>query len=406
MYDIKDPVIKEFLSSLERKSTYNCYKTFLKLYLEWSKKTGQQLIDEKKNDKDATVEKSLLYFRKWILESGKSTNYASSAVGAIGGFYSYNRTPLTFIRSESKKLRQRERTTQDYHFEKDDFEKMAKYANLKEKYVLFLGKSTGLRASDFLKFTYGHFRVAKLDSEAPVALGEFVTHKQTEKAFPFLDTDALQVVKDFLEVNKSKLDGELVLDDTEDNLSLMLQKLAKKSGMEIEGVAIHGKRVRFHCMRKFLSERLSAHSSESQWKQIVGKAIGEGAYISQEQLRMVYAKAMKDITINGNGIKVKKLIELENALMDSQKRLTNIEVTNEVLRKELDNVNVEQQKDKEKLEQQISSMYEFVHKTYDPLLDVIDEIAKTPEGAELLKKLNAKKQAKIEEEYERTRTDE
>jgi hypothetical protein len=376
VYDIKDPVIKEFLSSLERKSTYNCYKTFLKLYLEWSNKTGQQLLNEKKNDKDATVEKSLLYFRKWILASGKSTNYASSTIGAIGGFYSYYRTPLTFIRSESKKLRQHERTTQDYHFEKDDFEKMAKYANLKEKYVLFLGKSTGLRASDFLKFTYKHFRSAKLDSEAPVALGEFVTHKQTEKAYPFLDADALQIVRDILEVNKSKPDSERVIIDTEDNLSLILQKLAKKSGMEIEGNEIHGKRVRFHCMRKFLSERLSVHSSESQWKQIVGKAIGEGAYISQEQLRAVYAKAMKDITINGNGIKVKKLIELETALLDSQKRLTNLEVTNEVLRKELSSNT-----------QQIKEMYEFVHKTYDPATELLNKISDMPEGKILINKI-------------------
>lgn len=47
---------------------------------------------------------------------------------------------------------------------------------------------------------------------------------------------------------------------------------------------------------------------------------------------------MKDIVINGNGVKVKKLVELENALLDSQKRLTNVETTNEVLRKELDKV--------------------------------------------------------------------
>jgi hypothetical protein len=46
---------------------------------------------------------------------------------------------------------------------------------------------------------------------------------------------------------------------------------------------IHEKRVRFHCLRKFLIDRLSAYASESQWKQIVGKAIGEGAHVSQEQ---------------------------------------------------------------------------------------------------------------------------
>ena len=60
--------------------------------------------------------------------------------------------------------------------------------------------------------------------------------------------------------------------------------------------------------------------------------------MSQEQLRGVFARAMKDIVINGNGIKVKKLVELENALLDSQKRLTSVETTNEVLRKELDKV--------------------------------------------------------------------
>ncbi len=36
---------------------------------------------------------------------------------------------------------------------------------------------------------------------------------------------------------------------------------------------------------------------------------------------------MKDIVINGNGVKVKRLIELENALGDSQKRLSAVETT-------------------------------------------------------------------------------
>jgi predicted nuclease with TOPRIM domain len=52
----------------------------------------------------------------------------------------------------------------------------------------------------------------------------------------------------------------------------------------------------------------------------------------------VFGRAMKDLVINGNGIKIKKLTELENALLDSQKRLTSVETTNDVLRKELDKV--------------------------------------------------------------------
>ena len=104
------------------------------------------------------------------------------------------------------------------------------------------------------------------------------------------------------------------LEDTENNLTIILQTLAKKAGMEIDNGAIHGKRIRFYCLRKFLIDRLSAYASESQWKQIVGKSIDEGAYISQDQLRGVFQRAMKDLLINGNGIKAKKLMELENAL--------------------------------------------------------------------------------------------
>ena len=93
-----------------------------------------------------------------------------------------------------------------------------------------------------------------------------------------------------------------------------MQTLAKKAGMEIENGAVHGKRVRFHCMRKFLIDRLSAYAGESQWKQIVGKSIDEGAYVSQDQLSGIFLRAMPTLLINGNGVKAKKLEQLENAL--------------------------------------------------------------------------------------------
>jgi predicted nucleic acid-binding Zn-ribbon protein len=105
--------------------------------------------------------------------------------------------------------------------------------------------------------------------------------------------------------------------------------------MEIENGTIHGKRVRFHCLRKFLIDRLSAYAGESQWKQIVGKSIDEGAYVSQDQLKGVFQRAMKDLLINGNGVKAKKLIELENALVDSQRRIKSLETTNETLREKM-----------------------------------------------------------------------
>jgi len=333
--NLNDKVVDEFLNSQTKEGTFKSYKTVLKQYLEYTQKTGQQLLDIKRNDKDFQVENSMLAYRKHILSKGKSENYAVGSIMAIRGFYSYYRLPLMFRKQESRKLSEKNRTTQDYLFDKEDLAKMALAGNLKERYILLVGKSVGLRASDFLSFTYGTFRSLKLDNEAPLALGETKTQKESVPAYPFLDSDAIPIVKQILESNKDKKDNDRVLTDTEDNLSIVLQTLCKKAGMEIENGAIHGKRIRFHCMRKFLTDRLSATSSESQWKQIVGKAIGESAYVSQDQLRGVFQRAMKDLLINGNGIKAKKLIELENALIDSQRRITSLETTNETLREKM-----------------------------------------------------------------------
>jgi hypothetical protein len=309
----------------------------MKQYLQYTQKTGQELLDIKKADTTFQVENSMLNYRKHILSKGKSENYAVGSIMTIRGFYSYYRLPLQFRKQESKKLGEKNRTTQDYLFDREDLAKMALAGNLKERFVLLVGKSIGLRASDFLSLTYGAFRSIKLDGEAPIALGETATKKEKIKAFPFLDSDAIPIVKQMLESNKDKKDNDRVLTDTEDNLSVILQTLARKAGMEIENGTIHGKRVRFHCMRKFLIDRLSAYAGESQWKQIVGKSIDESAYISQDQLKGVFSRAMKDLLINGgNGLKAKKLIELENALIDSQRKITNLETQNEALRNHME----------------------------------------------------------------------
>jgi hypothetical protein len=339
MRELNDSVVNEFLNAQKPKTRWT-YKVFLRNYLEYTGKTGQQLLDEKKADTEFTVEKSLFPFREFLVK-GKSESQGTTAMGAVRGFYSYFRMPLKFNRSDTKKLVIRKRTTQDYFFDKEDLAKLALVGNLKERYVTLVGKSLGLRAGDFVKLTFGQFRSLKLDNDSPIAIGQIETDKENVKAFPFLDSDALPIVKAWLDSHKEANDKDKMIEDVEDNLTVILQNLCAKAGLEIEGGTIHGKRVRFHCLRKFLIDRLSAYASESQWKQIVGKAISEGAYVSQEQLKGIYQRAMKDIVINGNGIKVKKLIELENALEYSQQRLTNVETANEVLRKRLDNVTKE-----------------------------------------------------------------
>ena len=97
---------------------------------------------------------------------------------------------------------------------------------------------------------------------------------------------------------------------------------------------------------------------------------------------------MKLTTINGNGKASKQLEEMQSEFQLAKSQLADIIA--------------KQKEDKEKLEEQISTMYKFVHKRYDPAMELLGEIADMPEGKVLLKKIH---EAKLEKEYEKTMTE-
>lgn len=379
MYTVTDPEVNAFLDSITKYSTKATYKTAMKMYLDFTGKTGKELLEIKKADTEFKVEDTMAVFKKWLLEEKwkiekknkpYSSSFAVNCMMTARSFYAYYRMPLIFRKQEAKTLKQKTRTTIDYLFDKDDLAKMALVGDLKQRYILLVGKSVGLRASDFTAFTYCTLRSLKLDNDAPIAIGEINTIKENVPAFPFLDSDAIPIVKQILESNKEKLDSDKVIADTEDNLSVVLQTLAKKAGIDP-----HGKRIRFHCLRKFAIDKLSAHASESQWKQIIGKAISEGAYVSQDQLRSIFNRAMPSMLINGNGIKAKKLMELENAIVESQKQILNLTTINQTLVKKI-----------EELESQTKTM----SKSLIDLTDTMNKILALPTVKAEMKKQKEK----------------
>jgi hypothetical protein len=323
-----DSEFTAFLNSLKPNSK-NAYGSILKYWINFSHMNGKALLEFRKADKDAETEKLVMNFKAYIInECKKSENYANVGVSAIRGFFTSKRVPLVFTRQESDRLQESNRTTQDYLFAKEDLARMVEQGSFIERYVLLVGKSIGLRAGDFVTYTFGDFRSIHLDSEAPVFLGEKATGKEHIPAYPFLDSDAVQVVKAMLERNPDKKNSDRVLDWDEENLTACVQNLFKKARLESGE-----KRVRFHNLRKYLIDRLSAVASESQWKQIVGKAISEGAYVSQDQLREVYLRAMPSIIINGNGKNHVKIEALEATVQRLEKEIASKDAEIEVLRK-------------------------------------------------------------------------
>jgi len=357
--------------------------------------TGQQILESKRADKNYEWEKKVIAFKQWMKTQKTpkgdfySDNAANTAINTLRSFFDFYRTPLQFSQNENRKLNGKaHRVTRDYMLTNDDIAKMVMVGNLREKYVVLQGKSFGLRAGDFASLTYGCFRSVNLDGEAPIFLDEFQTQKEGVTAYPFIDGDALPILKAVLDSNKDKPDSERIITVNEDELSSIVQKLAQKANINLGD-----KNLRFHCFRKYLIDRLSSMMSESKWKQIVGKAISEDAYVSQFELKESYAKAMKLTTVFTNGTgEVSKVVE-------------EIQVEFQLAKSQLVDIIAQQKKDKDDLVQQIKGMYEFVHKHLDPLLDVIDELSKMPEGAEALRELQAKKQVLREEEYEKSRTE-
>jgi integrase len=297
---VNDKASKEFIESL-KESTQIGYANSWAKFLEFTGLTGDHILESRKIDKEFYWERKVLEFRSWM-EKQVSRVYnkpyggktASAYANVARAFFSHNRLPLKFIKSEAQRMKEGRPRFEDYRFTVDEIKRMAYVANVQEKYVVTAGKSFGLRASDFMPLTRGQLE-PYINREPPIFIGELVTQKEGVEAFPFIDSDAQPVIKAMFE----KMNAEGRTDPTERmlkftherQLTRILTRLAKRSGINTGN-----KRIRFHCLRKFLCDRLASSMSESKWKQIVGKKISESAYVSPDSLRDDYAKAMMDTT--------------------------------------------------------------------------------------------------------------
>lgn len=285
-----DATTEEWLESQE-KTTQILYAYRWKFFHEFTGKTGAEILASRKQDKDYYWEKQVLAFKKWMLEKKKaSPSLAKAATVAARSFFSYYRSPLVFRTQEKTTLRKAARVTEDYKFTLEDLDKMAMAGDLTEKYIVTAGKSFGLRAGDFIRITRGQLE-PYIDREPPISIGELETEKESVKAFPFVDTDAKPIIKLMLakmtKEGRTKPNDRILRFKDEIQLSRVLQRLVRETDINVGN-----KRVRFHLLRKFLTDRLSSVMSESKWKQVVGNQIAEGAYISADSLREDYKRAM------------------------------------------------------------------------------------------------------------------
>ena len=306
----KDIATEAWLNS-QKKSTCSVYKSLWKMFLEFAKMTGDEILASRRDDKDFYWESKVLEFKAYLQNEKKTSSFTARAAGTTcRSFFTFHRKPLDFRRGEKAKLTEATRLREDYKFSIDDFAKMFSVADLEEKYVLTAGKSFGLRAGDFLRLTRGDLE-PYIDREVPISIGEYNTEKEGVKAFPHIDADAQPVIKLMLEKltreGRTGQDERILTFGNEIQLSRVLKRITENAGLNVGN-----KQVRFHCLRKFLIDHLSSYMSESKWKQIVGKKITEGAYVSSDSLREDYKRVMAETTF-------KKAAEIEGRLAELEK---------------------------------------------------------------------------------------
>jgi len=289
-----DKATTEWLDAFRAKrNTRNTYATGWRKFQEFTGMTGDQILADRKADAEFRWEGKTLQFKQWmILEKKLSQNTGRTGAECVEGFFSFHRLPLKFRKSEAAAISRAQRKQEDYRFSREDLKRMFDVADLIEKYVIVAGKSFGLRAGDFLHLTRGDLE-PYVDREPPISIGEFQTQKENVPAFPFIDSDAQPVIKLMLEKmgreGKAEPSGKMLPYKNAIQLSRTLQRLADRAGINYGS-----KNIRFHCMRKFLIDHLSSHMSSEKWKQIVGKTITEGAYVSPDSLREDYQRAMAE----------------------------------------------------------------------------------------------------------------
>jgi integrase len=308
--NLEDATVEEWLSS-QKLSTRTTYRAYWKHFHEFAGLTGSEILENRKADKNFSWERKVIEFKNWMAEKGYATYTATAATMAVRSFFEFHRCHLEFRSQESSKIAKRTRVTEDYRFGLEDLRKMFEVADLKEKYVLTAGKSFGLRAGDFLRLARGDLDPYIDKGEPPISIGSYRTQKEGIVAYPFIDSDALEVIR--LRIDQMTREGHIKATDKmlpygyEVQLSRVIKRLVIRAGINV-GV----KEIRFHCMRKFLIDRLSSFMSESKWKQIVGKSISESAYVSPDSLREDYKRATAETAF-------KKTAEIEGRLAELEK---------------------------------------------------------------------------------------
>jgi integrase len=412
--DWEDSVLKRWLGSIVNKNTLYNAKSAYRLYTQYTGKTASQLIDEAIEDfkrdpreRQDTVLQSLIGFYNWLrndykkkkavgkgkikqTKTGLSGLSAEMRVNVIRSFYATfditvrlkGRYRLPKAKVENKRI----------IFKPEDIWKVKTLVDHartpRDRAIVLFHFQGGLDVSTLCSLNYGDVKEGLEKDEHPLKV-EPMRVKTGVEFYTFIGDDAIDALNAYLADMKSR--GVTFNDKTPlflqergkgrlktHNIQVMMKDLVVRSGLVDEannGYAFNP--LGTHSLREsFGSLMINSKVPDTVVDFWLGHEIGDMAKAYKttqfESLKKMYAEREQLLSISAPKEDEKTKAEVKEVKDD----LYTLHAENASMKKEI-----------QQLKARIENMYSFVHKNLDPLLDIVDEMAKTPEGIAMLKKV-------------------
>jgi hypothetical protein len=232
----------------------------------------------------------------------------------------------------------------EFVFNQEILRKLYYYGNAFEKAWLSCAVSLGYSSIDFLSLETE--KIVNLVREAKETNKDFIGFigksraKTSVQPRSFLTPEAIENLSEYLKILEKKNNGvlpKLLWDKaTNDSLNDWLKALVRKSNIDT-----YGRNVRFHAIRKFVYDTLSK-MDETIACVITAKKTDASKITYRTSLdsecERIFKESYKLFALNGDvqgktkAEQAEKIKQLEFAVIDGQRKITTLEVTNETLR--------------------------------------------------------------------------
>jgi len=415
----EDSILKRWLGNIVNKSTFYNSKSAFRLYSRFTGMTASQLIDEAIEDsrrdprkREDVVLHRLIKFYEWLtteyvqkktvgkgktkkVKKGVSGLSAEMRVNVIRGFYS---TFDITVRMKGKNRLPKSRVkNKRLIFKPEDVWKVKALIDHartpRDRAIILFHFQGGLDVSTLCDLNYGDVAEELERNSHPLKI-ETMRVKSGVEFYTFVGQDAIDALKAYLAdmesrgvdfTNKTPLflqeRGKKRLKTH--NIQTMMKDLAVRAGFVSE--ANNGNSFNplgTHSLREsFGSLMINSGVPDTIVDFWLGHEIGD------------MAKAYKETQFNNLR---QMYLEREHLLSISAFKGENEKTRAEVkeVKDDLYQLHLENKKMKDEvkaLKAQISSMYKFVHRNYDPLLEFVDKLADMPEFEEIRRKVFNKK---------------